>query len=148
MRMDESGPRGEQMLKTGLGRAVFLAIIGLLVMAPMIHDFFTKPESLRPIIGVFGDHPLGLPNPVAGVLALIVLVAPLLGMMSAGFDLMQALRAADGRVFPGAFGLTVAVYRHWRNPVVRPYAQAVLRWLGAFLVVCVAWITATAIAGV
>lgn len=148
MGLDEKCPRGEQMLKTVAGRLMMVSGLGVLMIAPLVYDFFTKPESLKPFVGVFGANPLGIPTPVASSLVFAAIVAPLVGMMWRGIELVLVLKQLEGRAVTGKFAIVAAAWRNWAQPLVRLHARAMLGWLGLFVLMVGAWIIATEMAGV
>jgi hypothetical protein len=128
-------------------RAFGFAGIGAVVLI-LAHDAYRRPQTLAPLIGVFGPSPLGL-SPLAAYALLTALVfAPLIGMMWHLIGLAHAAQKRDGVLRMSKLALLMAAWRHWGDCVVRRHAIAALLFLALFALIGGAWIIAAARAGV
>lgn len=118
------------------------------VGALLAWDIVRTPEGVRPIIGIFGTDPLGIPTVFVAAAVAFALILPLMGMIWCGIDLAVQLRRLEGRLSHGKLAIVLAAWRNWANPEVRRLSRAMLGWLALFVVTTGVWIAATAAAGV
>ncbi len=118
------------------------------VGALLIWDLVRKPEGLRPIIGIFGADPLGIPTVVVASAVALALLVPVMGMIWQGIDLARRLRKLEGRLSHGKLAIVLAARRNWHDPEIRRLSRAMFGWLVLFVMVTAIWIAATAVAGV
>lgn len=135
------------MSKTFRLKIVAAALCALLLGA-MVHDFYTDPKMLRPIIGIFGRDPFGIPTIMVATAVMTLLVAPLGLMIWHGIGLFGVIHEREGRIPHGTLAMALSVRRNWMDPRVRQGAKAMMMSLAAFILVTVVWIIATARAGV
>lgn len=135
-----------------------LRIIGpllyVLFLGASAREAWTAPDFIKPVVGVFGQAPLGLPAPLFGWLLMVIGTLPLFVFLWHLMQLVLATSAIDGqpiqvrgitgvaRLFGRAFhlrGQDAQLARHFK---------LALAAFSVFVALMIAWIAATERAGV
>lgn len=129
-------------------RVFVLGFLGLLT-ALMVMESIQSPSFAKPLVGVFGPRPLGLPPVLATPLLIFAgALAPMGAML---WHLVSALNFAnrrDGVVRSGKFAMISGIASNWSDANVRRHGIWALVSLAVFLLLMGAWIMATSRAGV
>lgn len=131
-----------------LARAAAAIGLPLLGTGALAYDFFTKPQSLTPMTGVFGADPLGLPGPVFATLLVATGLAPLGFMAWHLVSMNHYIAATGGKTAAGILGMLIALGRNWGDQKVRHHGRLMIAGLLGFFIVMGLWIMATERAGV
>lgn len=129
-------------------RNLFVGVVFAALVLILVSRGFTEPAMVRPVVGVFGDRPFGLPNEVAATLCLLVGLTPLAPLLRHLAALSSRLSALDGKFRRGWLSLVLGAYKHRSDALARRSAAGMILWLGAFMAIAGAWIWAAARAGV
>ena len=126
----------------------------VLFLGASAHEAWTVPEFIKPVVGVFGKAPLGLPAPLFGWFLMIIGTLPLFVFLWHVMQLMIATSATTrqpaqvrditgvARLFGSAFhlrGQDAQVARHFNLSLVA---------FTVFIALTITWIVATERAGV